>query len=710
MGLKKLTNITPAELKAKGVAALADKPNLSASYGVGGLSPTNLKLWFDQIGKFIAEKVNIIQDVLSSDDAASYVKLDLTGLDTTKEAIEGFAYSLQDLADAFLDGKFAAFLKAKQNATAEELTALQTILNNIDKRLSDLKALSDENILDHTSIRNKIETDISSHNTNVQAHQDIRAKIGIDIAAHNGDMTAHSSAMALKFNREDVMPMFSGEDVQNEGKVPSARALSGVISAINSSISGIDGKAEKSLINVEYDAVTGVIVFTKNNGETITYDLPSEKILKADASYYDASTRKLHLVLMDNTDIVINVADLVDEYYGDDSTTTLYTDKGKKKFKLKDELKQTIDNYGTALEEHKNSLDDLDKKKINYTDIVDNTTTEVADKPVSARQAKLLKGEITSLDKTLQGAYRSVSYDNTTGSFVLTKVDGTTDTVSFPLESFVSDATFDPETNKVTLTIANGKSVSFDLSALIDYYYGDGTTIEVYDDPNDGFKHKIRVKSTFLDTVNAAILGLDERITQAEKDIKYLERIDEIGSIGKADENTITMNEENGNLSARKLKLADNSILEFIQLTKADYDSLEIKENSILYLIDDNSRLAIALGNKVIYASGVKDTETNNSITFRVITQAAYDGLVTKDSSKLYIINKDGALAFAFGDLYLDTNSELISAVDSKVAKLENAHKTLTGTNNVASFSGFTVSGISYISGTIVTAERCLQC
>ena len=49
MALKKFTNITAAELKAKGVVSLADKPNISSSYGVGGLSPTNLKLWFDKI-------------------------------------------------------------------------------------------------------------------------------------------------------------------------------------------------------------------------------------------------------------------------------------------------------------------------------------------------------------------------------------------------------------------------------------------------------------------------------------------------------------------------------------------------------------------------------------------------------------------------------------------------------------------------------------
>ena len=103
MSLKKLANITPAELKSKGVVALADKPNAAASYGVGGLSPTALKLWFDQLSKLIADKINAIQDALSGDNAAEYIKLILTGLDDNNESGE---YSLQDLCDAFKNGIF----------------------------------------------------------------------------------------------------------------------------------------------------------------------------------------------------------------------------------------------------------------------------------------------------------------------------------------------------------------------------------------------------------------------------------------------------------------------------------------------------------------------------------------------------------------------------------------------------------------------------
>ena len=136
MSLKKLVNITPAELKAKGVVSLADRPNVTASYGTGGLSPTQLKLWFDQLATFLAEKLNMIQDTLSGEDAASYLKLDLSGLYPELE-VENFSYSLQDLCNSFIDGKFAGFLKLYESASASDLKNLQTIINGIAQDISD---------------------------------------------------------------------------------------------------------------------------------------------------------------------------------------------------------------------------------------------------------------------------------------------------------------------------------------------------------------------------------------------------------------------------------------------------------------------------------------------------------------------------------------------------------------------------------------------
>lgn len=136
MSLKKLSNITPAELKSKGVVSLADKPNAPASYGAGGLSPTALKLWFDKLGKLLADKINTIHDALSGDQAAEYVKLILTGLDDSNESGE---YSLRDLCDSFKDGKFAEYLQLYGSAAAENLSSLQAIVNVLSADVSEAK-------------------------------------------------------------------------------------------------------------------------------------------------------------------------------------------------------------------------------------------------------------------------------------------------------------------------------------------------------------------------------------------------------------------------------------------------------------------------------------------------------------------------------------------------------------------------------------------
>lgn len=136
MSLKKLSNITPAELKAKGVVSLADKPNAAASYGVGGLSPTALKLWFDQLSKLLADKINGIHDTLGGENAAEYIKLDLTGLDESSTAEE---YSLKDLCESFKNGQFAAYLMLYAAASAQDKSSLQTIINNFAADISTTK-------------------------------------------------------------------------------------------------------------------------------------------------------------------------------------------------------------------------------------------------------------------------------------------------------------------------------------------------------------------------------------------------------------------------------------------------------------------------------------------------------------------------------------------------------------------------------------------
>ena len=74
--VKKLRPVSKAELAAKGVSALSDRPNTRKQYGVGGLTAQELKAWFDKLSVFLAEKINEIHDTISEDGASDYIKID----------------------------------------------------------------------------------------------------------------------------------------------------------------------------------------------------------------------------------------------------------------------------------------------------------------------------------------------------------------------------------------------------------------------------------------------------------------------------------------------------------------------------------------------------------------------------------------------------------------------------------------------------------
>lgn len=71
----KINSIGDNEFKNKGVSSLADRPNQASTYGVGGLSPAELKARFDQLSLVLKDKVNEIVDTLSSSNATRYIGL-----------------------------------------------------------------------------------------------------------------------------------------------------------------------------------------------------------------------------------------------------------------------------------------------------------------------------------------------------------------------------------------------------------------------------------------------------------------------------------------------------------------------------------------------------------------------------------------------------------------------------------------------------------
>ena len=124
---KTLQKITSTQITKNGVQALATRPNNSAQYGQGGLSPLELKLWFDKLATFLAGKINEIQDAICGEEAESYIRvvLDDYGVKT-----------LKDLTEAFTSGDFAnKILKVYGDEySSSKLTPLQEAISSLLRR------------------------------------------------------------------------------------------------------------------------------------------------------------------------------------------------------------------------------------------------------------------------------------------------------------------------------------------------------------------------------------------------------------------------------------------------------------------------------------------------------------------------------------------------------------------------------------------------
>ena len=82
---------TTSEFAANEISKLADRPNQSSTYGVGGLSAEALKTKFDALSKILRDDVKAIADTLSSSQAANYIGLDgsINGKTSLAELLQG---------------------------------------------------------------------------------------------------------------------------------------------------------------------------------------------------------------------------------------------------------------------------------------------------------------------------------------------------------------------------------------------------------------------------------------------------------------------------------------------------------------------------------------------------------------------------------------------------------------------------------------------
>lgn len=127
--MKRFNNITQKQLAEKGVRALSDRPNASAQYGVSGLSPAMLKLWFDNLAIFLAEKINIVQDSLAGKEATEYIRVALDEYNVT---------ALSELIASMTNGDFAKnILQVVPNVNFFKTVSLQKWIFDITELMNE---------------------------------------------------------------------------------------------------------------------------------------------------------------------------------------------------------------------------------------------------------------------------------------------------------------------------------------------------------------------------------------------------------------------------------------------------------------------------------------------------------------------------------------------------------------------------------------------
>ena len=120
-----------------------------------------------------------------------------------------------------------------------------------------------------------------------------------------------------------------------------------------------------SLKNVNYTASNGMLTFTKNDGSTLSVDLPLELLIES--GRYDEANKQIVLVLANGNSINIPVSSLLDDFYGKGETynktevDTLISQKQKQI----EALEQEIDDL---IEENQKQQEGLDILNSEYTE------------------------------------------------------------------------------------------------------------------------------------------------------------------------------------------------------------------------------------------------------------------------------------------------------------------------------------------------------
>lgn len=218
----KLKPIQTAEIADQFVSGLGDRPNQSGAYGIGGLSPAQLKAHFDKIGNFLIEKLNYLLKAMQSGDIYKAMKFG-ENLNDIFEDLEKFLLAIES-------GVFATKLKASDSLESSNPTykSLQTIITDIKTELKrlDTEQIADKN--DLTGYKGTIAGTGGAENVGINS----------SIGAHLSDLVSaiDSGVLATKIMVKEVGTL----DVTNTAYINAQDTLKGAITKIITTLKDIN--------------------------------------------------------------------------------------------------------------------------------------------------------------------------------------------------------------------------------------------------------------------------------------------------------------------------------------------------------------------------------------------------------------------------------------------------------------------------------------
>ena len=263
----KLRPVNRAEISAKGASALADRPNAFSRYGKGALSASELKAWFDQIGFFLADKINEIQSTLCSENAADYIAIG-----------SGELATLGDLVRSLRDGSFAQKAVLLDLPWFTGLVSVQEAMNHIVNILAG-NSEDDEILFAGAGFSLSSYFDAESNSQIIK----LMNRAGKEVSKASVDLTCTSGRMAdgaVTYGKiaegavgaENIRQNAVRTEKIAEGAVDETRLSSAFLSRIRSIETG-------AFSDVEYNPENGELSFISASGVRKSVDLPMERML-----------------------------------------------------------------------------------------------------------------------------------------------------------------------------------------------------------------------------------------------------------------------------------------------------------------------------------------------------------------------------------------------------------------------------------------------